>query len=92
MSTYLVSYDLSKPGRNYEDLHEFLRSQADWAKPLESVWIVKSHLSALEFVNAALEHMDANDHIFVTPFTGAAAWYNITPDVEEWLQSPRAAA
>lgn len=90
MSTYLVSYDLSKH-RNYEDLHEFLRSQVDWAKPLESVWIVKTHLSMLEFVDAALKHMDADDHILATPYSGVAAWYNLKPDVEEWLNRPRAA-
>lgn len=91
MSTYLVTYDLSKPGRNYEDLHKFLRSHTDWAKVLESVWIIKTNLSALELVNAALKHMDANDHIFVTPYTGAAAWHNLSSDVADWLKRPRAA-
>lgn len=91
MGTFLVSYDLSKPTRNYEDLHEFLRSQVNWAKVLESVWIVRSNLSALGFVDAALEHMDADDHIFVTPYTGVAAWHNLDSDVVEWLKRRRAA-
>ncbi|MCV7346995.1 CRISPR-associated endonuclease Cas2 [Mycolicibacterium rhodesiae] len=87
MSTYyVVSYDLSKPGRDYEELHKFLRSHRDWAKVLESVWIVESDLTQLELVNAALKHMDANDHIIVTPYTGVAAWYNISPEVQKWIQ------
>jgi hypothetical protein len=89
MSYYMVSYDLSNPGRNYDDLHKFLRSQADWAKPLESLWIVESNLTALEFVNAALEHVDRNDHILVTPFSGSAAWYNLDPKVADWLNRTR---
>lgn len=91
MGTFVVSYDLSKPNRNYDELHKFLRSQQNWAKVLESVWIVKTNLSALEFVNAALSHMDADDHIFATPYTGVAAWHNLDPDVVTWLRSPRVA-
>ena len=90
MSTYyLVSYDLSKPIRHYEELHKFLRSHTDWAKVLESVWIVESDLTQLELVNAALKHMDADDHIIATPYTGAAAWYNLSPEVEAWIQKTR---
>lgn len=92
MGTLMVSYDLSKPNRNYEELHKFLRSQVDWCKPLESVWFVKTHLSAYDFAGAALKHMDADDHLLVTPVHGNSAWYNLDPRVVEWLKETTLAA
>ncbi|MCU1697862.1 MAG: SinR [Mycobacterium sp.] len=92
MSNYLLSYDLSKPNRNYEDLHKFLRSQVNWANALESVWFVQTSLSALDFAKEALKHMDADDHLLVTPVSGSPAWYNLDPKVETWLEETKLAA
>jgi hypothetical protein len=92
MGTLLISYDLSKPNRNYEELHKFFRSHANWAKPLESVWFVKTNLSAFEFAEQALKHMDTDDHLLVTPVSGSAAWYNLDPKVSTWLTETTLAA
>lgn len=46
MATYVVSYDLLAPGRDYEKLFSYLKSHTRWAHPLESTWVVVSSLSA----------------------------------------------
>ncbi|MGW8815513.1 hypothetical protein [Gordonia terrae] len=92
MPTFIVSYDLSKPGRNYDGLHEFLKSLDNWAKPLQSVWIVQTYMTANTLAQKALKHMDANDHLLVTPYVSGSVWYNLDPRVDGWLRAVERAA
>ncbi len=88
MSTYLVSYDLIRPGKDYTHLLEHLRSYSDWAKPLESVWLLKSGLGIAELRNTIQAHMDSNDKILVVDITGkAAAWDKLPNDVSTWIKN-----
>lgn len=61
----LISYDLRKPGRNYSDLYEAIKSLGDWAHPLESVWIVDCGLDPTAVTARLRAQMDANDFILV---------------------------
>lgn len=83
MARFMVSYDLSKPGRNYEDLFRVLRS-FDHVKPLESVWFVSSHLSAADIRDKVRAVMDKNDHLMVSTIT-YSAWSNLSPEVDKWM-------
>lgn len=86
MNTYLISYDLRQPGRDYSSLHEHIKSYGQWAKPLESVWLIKSSRSVEQVRNAAQQHMDSNDRILVIDVTGrAAAWSNLPSKVSDWI-------
>lgn len=89
----MVSYDLSKPGRNYEDLFKVLKS-FDYTKPLESVWFLSSGLSTTAIRDKIKAVLDRNDHLLVTNLTyGDSAWYNLPADFNEWLKKhPRQAA
>ena len=40
MSRYIITYDLSKPGRNYDDLYQRIKSYGTWAKIAESSWAI----------------------------------------------------
>ena len=86
MATYLISYDLRKPGKDYSSLHAHLKTYATRAKPLESVWLIHSNLTAEAVRNAAQAYMDANDKILVIDVTKrAAAWDNLADDVANWI-------
>ena len=86
MATYLVSYDLQRPGKDYPKLHEHLRSYAEWAKPLESVWLIKSPLASEPLRDKIRAFMDGNDKILVIDVTrSTAAWYNLPQEVSDWI-------
>lgn len=88
MHTYLVSYDLISPGKDYTTLHTNLKSYGTWAKPLESVWLIKSSLGVEQLRNSIQAYMDANDKIFVVEVTSkAAAWRNLPIEVSNWIKN-----
>lgn len=87
MNTYLISYDLIRPGKDYTHLIAHIKSYT-WAHPLESVWLIKSTLTAEQVRNAARSHMDANDKILVIDITSrATAWANLPQDVSTWIHN-----
>jgi len=88
MHTYLVSYDLIRPGKDYTTLHTNLKSYGTWVKPLESVWLIKSSLGVEQLRNSIQAYMDANDKIFVVDVTSkAAAWRNLPSEVSNWIKN-----
>lgn len=91
MNMILVSYDLSKPGRDYPKLQEHLESYGDYAHLLGSVWLIKTNSSALQVCQAAMKYIDQNDKIFVTDITDSsgAVGNNLGDEVSEWLKSGR---
>jgi hypothetical protein len=92
-TTYLVSYDLSKPDRNYEDLFEVLRSFNGYAKALESVWFVCSGLSTAGVRDKIVKVLDSDDHLLVTNIQhGDSAWYGLDQDTANWLHNNYKAA
>ncbi len=87
MAVYLISYDLVAPGRHYPQVHAAIKAinPQGWAKPLESVWLVKTNLSAEEVREAVKKGADANDKILVIGVTGQAAGYRLPEDVWKWI-------
>lgn len=85
--TYLVSYDLNKPGKNYNDLYDAIKasSTGKWCKPLESVYIIESSLSALSVYNKLTPCLDRNDRILVIEVKGQSYWY-LDKKVSDYLQ------
>lgn len=88
MNTYLISYDLIRPHKDYPNLIAHLKSYTSWARPLESVWLIKSPLTAAQVRNAAQAHMDGNDKMFVVDVTSrAAAWLHLSQELSDWIQN-----
>ncbi|MFA6171023.1 MAG: CRISPR-associated protein Cas2 [Patescibacteria group bacterium] len=86
MNTILISYDLRAPGKDYSSLWNYLESFKNWAKPLESVWLIRTTYNAERFRNDALNHIDWNDKIFVVDVTSRpSAWKNLTAEVVGWI-------
>lgn len=86
LKRYLVSYDLRKPGRNYETLYKALKSYEAWAHPLESVWVLETRRSATEIRDHLGAHVDGNDQLLVTGLTVEWASYNLATEQTNWLQ------
>lgn len=83
---YLVTYDLRQPGRDYSSLHKHLRSYGGWCKPLESVWLIPTSLSAIDLTNQVVKHLDSNDRLLVIP-ARHAAWYGLSDEVVAWINT-----
>lgn len=88
METYLVSYDLGIPetSEDYKKVINYIKSFPSWAKPLYSVWLVRSNISAAQIRNDLSKLIDSNDRILVIRVTNTewASW-NISKDVTDWM-------
>lgn len=86
MAVYLVTYDLHKPGNNYEEVLEQIKKSSGWAMLSESSYAI----STSETVEAAYKRihakMDENDTLYIislrNPWTGRGP-----KKVNDWLQA-----
>lgn len=87
MRTYMISYDLSKPGQNYDKLIELIKSEYAWAKIGYSAFIVKSSLSHTELRDKLKHALDSNDKLFVGAISAPAAWFGLSDEVSNWINN-----
>jgi hypothetical protein len=78
MFTYLISYDLTKPDQDYEDLWTLLKK---WGakRVLKSAWALKTDRSAKDIREALTGDkgpLDANDRLVIVK---ADEWANHNP-------------
>jgi len=85
--TYLVSYDLNKPGKDYQGVHQAIKNASDgtWCKPLESVYIIRTNLTTEAVYNRVVPYLDSGDRILVIEVTSNSYWY-LDKDVSDFLQ------
>lgn len=69
--TFLVTYDLKRPGQNYSDLYDAIKSEGDWQHPLESIWAVKTgtSVSARTLYKRLRSYIDEKDSLFIVEIT-----------------------
>lgn len=80
--TFLITYDLKRPGQNYSDLYDAIKSEGDWQHPLESIWAVKTGISvsAGTLYERLRPLIDENDSLFIVEITDQ--------DRQGWLDKP----
>lgn len=87
--TYLISYDLRIPetSEDYQRLIKHIKSYSKWAKPLKSVWFIKTSRSVAEVRDDLNKQIDSNDGILVIDVT-SAAWgtTGISKEVTDWMK------
>jgi len=87
LSTFLVGYDLHRPGQNYEELIEFLKSQGTWWHALDSTWIVVTDHSASGLRDEIKRLIDGNDDVLVVDVKGDSwASYGLSDTANKWLK------
>lgn len=89
MRTYLISYDLMKPETHadYIPLINLLKSSNNWARPLMSVWLIKTTLTPMQIAAAIRKVTDANDRVLVIEVTKDWAGFGLSQQVINWLNS-----
>lgn len=73
---YLITYDLNKPGQNYEELYKAVKALGGWWHYLDSTWLVDTTLSAQQVSDRLVAHIDKNDRLLVI---------RVTSDYQGWL-------
>ena len=84
--TYLISYDLRKPGRNYSSLYSAIKSYGTYAHVLESVWSISTSRSAVEVRDHLAQHLDQNDDLIVITASAPGAWKGLSQELTDWLK------
>jgi len=87
MATYIIDYDLNRPGQNYTELFEAIKALGPWWHCLDSTWIVKSNLTAVQIRDAVSSRIDRNDRLLVAELSGQAAWVGFNDECSSWLKN-----
>ena len=90
MSVKVISYDLGKPetSQSYAQLIDAIKNLGNWAKPLESFWLVSCEKSCTDIRDLLKPYLDSNDRLFVATIPlDAWATYNLPRDVTDWMNS-----
>lgn len=86
--TLLITYDLRKPGRNYDALYEEIKSAPKWAHPVESVWFVRSPNDANSWHAKLKAKLDANDALLVLDLdTGYWVASGLSDKLVDWMRT-----
>lgn len=86
MSILMITYDLKKPGRDYQPVYDYIKNKYNWCKGLESVWLIDT-LAKPEIVRDELKAIvDSNDKIFVVRLQ--REWGSFNYFCADWLNKP----
>lgn len=86
MPVRLITYDLVEPDQDYEGLFDAIKSLDDDAwHCLDSVWMVRTPLTAAEVRGHLKPHLDSDDRLLVVTVTRGWATKNIPGVCTDWL-------
>lgn len=87
MSALLITYDLNRPGQNYSDLHEAIKSLGKWWHYLDSTWIVSGTLTPSQASAKIQPTIDKNDRLLIIEVTSQASQGWLPEKAWEWIQT-----
>jgi hypothetical protein len=85
MAVYMVGYDLVKPGKDYKNLIDAIKTYTNWWHCLDSTWLIKSDKTAEQIRDHLKQHIDQNDRLLVANMGGAGAWIGFDKSCSDWL-------
>jgi hypothetical protein len=82
---YNISYDLHKPGKDYNGLIKELQNSHTWWHYLESTWLIYTNETANQIWNRLSSYLDQNDSILIIE-TGKdySGW--LPKEAWEWIK------
>lgn len=84
---YIITYDLRKPGRNYQELLKKIKYSPAWARLGGSAYVVVSEQTPVQIRNHLQSALDQNDKLFVGVLNTPAAWVGLGDEVSQWLRN-----
>ena len=86
MTRYIVTYDLSKPGQNYEALKKRITAYKSHVYVMQSTWGISNNASAEQIWDYLNEALDSNDKLLVAPWGTPSAWVGLPKSVSDWIK------
>lgn len=86
MATYIISYDLDAPHRDYSGVAEAIESCGKAWHCLDSTWLVVSNLDHAQIRDKVQTALDSGDKILVAKLSGARAWAGFSGSCNDWLK------
>lgn len=89
MKKYLITYDLIKPetSADYTKLFANIKSHISWAKPMKSVWLIKTNRTRSEVMRLLRLAADSNDKFLVIEVTSDWIAINLPDSVITWMKN-----
>ncbi len=84
---FIVSYDLKKPDRNYEDLVKGLKSFGTWWHQTGSVWVIVTTKTTTEVRDYLRQFLDPNDRLFVAELEKNWAAVGFNNEEYQWIKN-----
>lgn len=86
MAVLLITYDLNRPGQNYTDLLDKIKSYGSWARLSESSYAVATQNTPQTVYSQLSPHLDNSDTLYIVtlkrPYSGQGP-----QDVNNWLEA-----
>jgi hypothetical protein len=80
-----ISYELKKPGQDYNNLYDTIKSASSWCHPLTSHWFIRTEQSVQTWYEKLHKVMDENDYLFIVDITGQSRQGWLSQKVWDWL-------
>ena len=86
MKVYSITYDLSKPGRDYSGLYDAIKSFGAWWHYLESTWLVSTSHTPSQIWERIGKHIDSNDSVLIIEIkNNKSGW--LPKDAWDWINT-----
>lgn len=90
MNIYIISYDLTNPGRDYEALSNAIKSYGNWWHQTGSTWVIASDTTSSSAIRDYLKQFtDSNDKLFVAKLSGEWAAFGFSREEYDWIKEKR---
>lgn len=91
MKTFIITYDLKQPGRNYSSLYDKIKiiaGEKNWQHPLESVWIVSiSQTATANYLYEQIRReIDDNDSLLIIDITAKDRQGWLSKSFWDWMK------
>jgi hypothetical protein len=87
LPTYLIGYDLNKPGQAYPELIDHLKGYGAWWHNLDSTWLVTTSLTTVALRDDLSDFLDSSDKLLVIRVSGcSAAWTGFSTSASDWMK------
>jgi len=84
---FCISYDLVKPGSEYESLYNAIKSFGRWWHQSGSVWFIVSDKSSSQIRDFLQPNIDNNDKLFVIEVKRNWAGIGFSQEEYNWLKN-----
>lgn len=83
----IITYDLTKPGRNYERLIAKIKAYNSWARLGGSSYLIYTNSSTAQVRDDLKTALDPNDKLYVGVSPAPSSWFGLPDNVAKWIHA-----